>query len=71
MAHFHLTNGAPDGAAQLAGRPVAPRGLAQSLGLMINYRYRLGEIDANHEAYTGEGRIIASSSVRSLGKAGG
>ncbi len=70
VAHFHLTNGARmERLNWLADR--SPKGLAQSLGLMINYRYRLGEIDANHEAYTGEGRIIASSSVRSLGKAGG
>jgi len=37
---------------------------------MINYRYKLGEIDANHESYTGEGKVNASSSIRSLGKGG-
>ena len=70
VAHFHLTNGARmERLNWLADR--SGKGLKQSLGMMINYRYRLGEIDANHEAYTGEGRIITSSAVRSLVKAGG
>lgn len=70
VAHFHLTNGARmERLNWLADR--SAKGLKQSLGMMINYRYRLGEIDANHEAYTGEGRIIASSAVRSMAKAGG
>ncbi|CBS87122.1 malonyl-CoA decarboxylase [Azospirillum lipoferum] len=70
VAHFHLTNGARmERLNWLADR--SGKGLKQSLGMMINYRYRLGEIDANHEAYTGEGRIIASSAVRSMAKSGG
>jgi malonyl-CoA decarboxylase len=69
VAHFHLTNGARmERLNWLADR--SAKGLKQSLGMMINYRYRLGEIDANHEAYTGEGRIITSSAVRSLDRAG-
>ena len=28
----------------------SPRGMRQSAGLMINYRYDLARIDANHEA---------------------
>ena len=31
---------------------------------MINYLYKLDSIDANHEAYTGEGKIAASSAMR-------
>nr|WP_307189043.1 malonyl-CoA decarboxylase family protein [Azospirillum sp. B506] len=70
VAHFHLTNGARmERLNWLSDR--SGKGLTQSLGMMINYRYRLGEIDTNHEAYTGEGRIIMSSTVRSLGRAGG
>jgi malonyl-CoA decarboxylase len=33
---------------------------------MVNYRYKLDDIEANHEAYLGEGRITMSSSVRGL-----
>ena len=67
VAHFHLTNGARmerlNWLADLSGN-----GLAQSAGVMINYLYRLGTIEANHEGYSGEGRIAASSAVRSLAK---
>ena len=39
-------------------------GLRQSAGMMINYRYKLTHIEANHEAYTGDGKISTSSQVR-------
>jgi malonyl-CoA decarboxylase len=41
-------------------------GLRQSAGIMINYLYKLGDIDDNHEAYTGAGKVAASSAIRSL-----
>ena len=67
VAHFHLTNGARmerlNWLADISGN-----GLAQSAGVMINYLYGLGTIEANHEGYSGEGRIAASSAVRSLAK---
>ena len=47
-----------------------PKGLQQSAGIMVNYLYRLGEIEANHEAYRGEGRVAASSALRNLARAG-
>jgi malonyl-CoA decarboxylase len=34
--------------------------------MMVNYLYRLGDIEANHEAYRDEGRVVASSAVRGL-----
>ena len=36
--------------------------------MMINYLYRLAEIEDNHEAYTGEGKVAASSSIQRLAK---
>jgi malonyl-CoA decarboxylase len=36
---------------------------------MVNYLYRLGDIEANHEAYRDEGRVAASSAVRGLARA--
>ena len=36
---------------------------------MINYLYRLADIEENHEAYTGEGRVTASQPVLRLLKA--
>ncbi|MGR0188869.1 malonyl-CoA decarboxylase [Azospirillum aestuarii] len=70
VAHFHLSNGARMERLNWLGDRSA-KGLRQSCGMMINYRYKLGEIDANHEAYRGEGKVNASSSIRSLGKGGG
>jgi malonyl-CoA decarboxylase len=65
VAHFHLSNGARvEQINWLADR--SAKGLAQSYGMMVNYRYRQAEIEANHEAYTGEGKVAASSAVRGL-----
>ncbi|HUC63732.1 MAG TPA: malonyl-CoA decarboxylase [Alphaproteobacteria bacterium] len=65
VAHFHLSNGARvEQLDWLADR--SEKGLAQSYGLMVNYRYRQADIEANHEAYTGEGQVAAASAVRAL-----
>ncbi|MBM3570597.1 MAG: malonyl-CoA decarboxylase, partial [Alphaproteobacteria bacterium] len=67
VAHFHLTNGARiERINFLADR--SAHGLAQSYGVMVNYRYKLDDIAANHEAYRGEGRIGATGAVRALFK---
>lgn len=70
VAHFHLSNGARmERLNWLAD--LSERGLRQSCGMMINYKYRLSEIDSNHEAYRGEGKVIASSPIRSAARAAG
>lgn len=67
VAHFHLSNGARmERLNWLAD--TSSRGLEQSFGMMINYLYRQDHIEANHEAYSGEGRIVMSSTVRGLAK---
>ncbi len=68
VAHFHLSNGASiERINWLAD--TSPNGMAQSGGIMVNYRYDRGEIEDNHEAYRGEGSIKASASVKSLMRA--
>ncbi len=67
VAHFHLSNGARIGRLHWMGDRSA-RGLQQSAGMMINYVYKLAEIDDNHEAYTSDGKIIADSAVKGLAK---
>lgn len=63
VAHFHLANGARmERLNWLAD--TSENGLRQSAGMMINYRYKLSHIEANHEAYTGDGKISTSSQVR-------
>jgi malonyl-CoA decarboxylase len=42
------------------------RGMRQSAGLMINYRYDLGRIDANHESYRSTGRRVVSPVIKGL-----
>jgi malonyl-CoA decarboxylase len=65
VAHFHLSNGAR--IERLNWRAdLSPKGLRQSSGMMVNYLYRLDRIETNHEAYTGEGKVAASSAMRSL-----
>jgi malonyl-CoA decarboxylase len=67
VAHFHLSNGARVERLNWCG-DVSPKGMQQSYGMMINYLYRLAEIEENHEAYTGEGRVAASSAITRLAK---
>lgn len=69
VAHFHLTNGARVERLNWQG-DVSPKGLQQSAGIMVNYVYRLADIEANHEAYRGEGRVAASSALNTLARAG-
>jgi malonyl-CoA decarboxylase len=68
VAHFHLSNGARVEQLDWLGDR-SPKGLQQSAGIMVNYLYRLGNIEANHEAYRDEGRVAASSAVRGLARA--
>jgi malonyl-CoA decarboxylase len=65
VAHFHLSNGARLERLNWAA-DLSPKGLQQSAGIMVNYLYRLSEIEANHETYTDEGRIAASQQLRAL-----
>lgn len=69
VAHFHLSNGARVERLNWLG-DVSPKGLQQSAGMMVNYLYRLGDIEANHEAYRGEGRVVASTQIRNLARVG-
>jgi malonyl-CoA decarboxylase len=59
VAHFHLSNGARLERINLHANP-SPRGLGESWGCMVNYRYRGDKVVANHEAYVCEGRITLS-----------
>lgn len=63
VAHFHLSNGAQLEQINWLGDTSA-KGLRQSAGIMVNYHYRLGDIDDNHEEYVTDGRIATSKSVQ-------
>ncbi|MHA1600220.1 MAG: hypothetical protein ACTSW2_05295, partial [Alphaproteobacteria bacterium] len=47
---------------------ISEQGLRRSAGLMVNYRYGLDEIEANHEAYMKDGRVAMSAEVRAMTK---
>jgi malonyl-CoA decarboxylase len=70
VAHFHLTNGARVERINWMGDR-SERGLRQSLGLMVNYLYRSGDIESNHEAYAADGEIRMSGGIRALLKGKG
>src|SRR5260370_13653727 len=40
--------------------------MRESAGIMVNYLYRLEDIEKNHEAYANQGEIAASSAVKKL-----
>ncbi len=65
VAHFHLSNGARIERINWLG-DVSAKGLRQSAGLMVNYRYKLRDIEANHETYRTFGEATISSSVKKL-----
>ena len=67
VARFHLRNGARlERINWLAD--TSPAGLERSFGLMVNYVYRLREVERNHELYMKEYKIPASREVESLAK---
>jgi malonyl-CoA decarboxylase len=65
VAQFHLNNGA------LVNRiywlaDTSNRGLRQSYGMMVSYRYELNELDDNHDQFQRGGRIAAARRVQRL-----
>ncbi len=65
VARFHLGNGASLRTIHWLGDR-SENGLRNSAGMMVNYLYDLKSVDANHEAYSEDGHVIASREVTSL-----
>jgi malonyl-CoA decarboxylase len=70
VARFHLGNGARLERIDWLG-DLSPKGLRESAGIMVNYLYRLEDIEKNHEAYANQGAVAASSAVKKLLKSEG
>jgi malonyl-CoA decarboxylase len=65
VARFHLGNGARlERLNWLAD--ASKRGLQQSAGMMVNYLYKLEEVEQNHEMYVREQKVAASRELRRL-----
>jgi malonyl-CoA decarboxylase len=67
VARFHLANGAALERLNWMGDS-SEQGMARSAGLMVNYVYRLADVERNHERYFREHAVIASSQVEKLAK---
>ena len=65
VARFHLGNGARLERINWLGN-TAPRGLRESWGIMVNYLYDPGFIEANHEAFVRDDKVARSSAVDAL-----
>ncbi|MGF1592906.1 MAG: malonyl-CoA decarboxylase [Kiloniellaceae bacterium] len=65
VARFHLRNGARIERLNWLG-DASGNGMAQSCGLMVNYRYVVDEIEANHEGYMKDGQIALGPEMRGL-----
>lgn len=64
VAAFHLFNGARlERLNWLAD--TSPKGFRQSAAMMVNYYYKLDEIDDNHEEFVTAGKIVAGRQVKS------
>ncbi|HEX8012691.1 MAG TPA: malonyl-CoA decarboxylase [Casimicrobiaceae bacterium] len=67
VERFHLGNGARLERINWLG-DTSPAGLLRSAGMMVNYVYRLGEVERNHEAYAREHRVVAARRIEALAK---
>jgi malonyl-CoA decarboxylase len=67
VARFHLGNGASLERINWMGDS-SEQGIARSAGMMVNYLYRLDEVEENHELYFRSHRVVASSAIEKLAK---
>ena len=65
VARFHLGNGARLERVNWLG-DISPSGLRRSYGLTANYVYDLSQVERNHEAYSREFKVVASSRFQRL-----
>ncbi|MBV8427536.1 MAG: malonyl-CoA decarboxylase [Hyphomicrobiales bacterium] len=63
VARFHLGNGARLERLNWPG-DTSERGLREAHGLMVNYLYKLDDIETNHEAFVTRNEVVASHQVR-------
>ncbi|NNE33659.1 MAG: malonyl-CoA decarboxylase, partial [Rhodothermales bacterium] len=50
------------------GADASDAGNHRSFGLMVNYVYKLSDIEKNHEAYFAAGNVAASGNLRKLAR---
>ena len=67
VARFHLGNGAALERLNWLG-DTSDSGMARSAGLMVNYVYRLEDVERNHERYFADHAVVASRAVEKLAR---
>jgi malonyl-CoA decarboxylase len=67
VARFHLGNGACLERINWLGDR-SQQGIASSAGLMVNYVYRIADIERNHERYAREHKVVAAGNVEKLAR---
>ena len=65
VARFHLGNGARLERINWMADP-SPKGMRQSAGFMVNYRYDLEQVEKNHDAYANRSEVVASRGVHKI-----
>lgn len=65
VARFHLGNGARLEQLNFLGDR-SKRAMRQAHGLMVNYLYKLDEIEANHEAFASRRDVVTTQQIRRL-----
>ena len=64
VARFHLDNGARLERLNV-NADLSPKGLNESLGVMVNYCYDLEAVEANHERFV-RGDVVCSAQIAAL-----
>ena len=67
VARFHLGNGAALERLNWLG-DTSESGMARSAGLMVNYAYRLEDVERNHERYFADHVVVASRAVEKFAR---
>jgi malonyl-CoA decarboxylase len=67
VSRFHLGNGAALERLNWLG-DTSESGMARSAGMMVNYVYRLADVERNHERYFAEHEVVASRALAKLAR---
>jgi malonyl-CoA decarboxylase len=67
VARFHLANGARLARLNWLGDS-SSAGIAASLGVTANYVYRIADVEANHEAYAKNCRVVTSFALERMAR---
>ena len=67
VSRFHLGNGAALERLNWLG-DTSESGMARSAGMMVNYIYKLEDVERNHERYFADHAVVASRTVETLAR---